>query len=233
MIQCFILGGKMHSKKKTQELLVGQIENISVNNFSVNVDDTNPHQAVNFGTAIYDEKILVFGGSTKKFENGRVKYSNDIHFYDLKTGYWFLLTKMSKGKEVSGIVFNHKLYLFGGYQNKNLTEIESFNLITGKWKKEGNLFNAMRKPAITKDSKYIYLQENDKILRFEPATKKLKEFTIDLNLNASNMHYYNNFLYVLGGYVVEDYRKFPSNNFYSIHLSEFETTKPFGVKTLN
>jgi len=45
--------------------------------------------------------------------------------------------------------------LFGGYNKKNLTEIESFDLKTAKWKKEGTLFRGMRKPAITKDKEFI------------------------------------------------------------------------------
>tara|TARA_B110000208_G_scaffold28706_1_gene37505 strand:+ start:265 stop:435 length:171 start_codon:yes stop_codon:yes gene_type:complete len=37
-------------------------------------------------------------------------------------------------------VFEDKLYLFLGYNKKGLTEIESFDLKTAQWKKEGALF---------------------------------------------------------------------------------------------
>jgi hypothetical protein len=122
----------MLSKKKSRGLLADQTEFIELKDLSIKKDETNPHQAVDFGAVHYDHKILVFGGSIKQYKNGRKKYSNDIHFFDLKTRYWYLLTKMFKGKEVTGIIFDDKLYLFGGYNN--LTKIESFNLKTGKWK---------------------------------------------------------------------------------------------------
>jgi N-acetylneuraminic acid mutarotase len=113
----------MLSKKKSRELLANQIERVSLKDLSIKKDETNPHQAVNFGAVLYDDKILVFGGSIKQYKNGRIKYSNDIHFFDLKTGYWYLLTKMSKGKEVTGIIFDDKLYLFGGYNKKILQKL--------------------------------------------------------------------------------------------------------------
>tara|TARA_B100000795_G_C22793153_1_gene437947 strand:+ start:1138 stop:2475 length:1338 start_codon:yes stop_codon:yes gene_type:complete len=227
-----LIGGKMLSKKKARELLSDQIELVSLKDLSIKKDKTNPHQAVDFGAVLYNDKILVFGGSIKQHKNGRIKYSNDIHFYDLKTGYWYLLTKMSKRKEVTGIVFEDKLYLFGGYNNKNLTEIESFNLKTGKWKKEGNLFRGMKKPAISKDKEFIYLQEDGKIITFKPKTNTLKEYKIDLNLKGSEMHYDNEKLYILGGYHVEDFRKSPSNGLYTIKISEFFRTKPININKL-
>jgi hypothetical protein len=228
-----IMGGKTLSKKKSRDLLAGQIELVALKDLSIKKDETNPHQAVDFGAALYEDKMLVFGGSIKQNENKSLNFSDEIHFYDLKTGYWYLLTKMSKGKEVTGIVFDQKLYLFGGFNKKSLTVIESFNLITGTWKNEGDLFRGMKKPSITKDSEFIYLQEDGKIVTFEPKTSILKEYKIDLNLNDANMHFFNKNLYLIGGYQVEDYRKAPSNGFYSIDASEFFKTKPIRVKTLN
>ena len=221
-----LIGGKMLSKKKSRELLSSQIEFVSLKDLSIKLDESNPHQASNFGATIYENKVLVFGGSLKKHENGRMKYSNKIHFFDLDSGFWYLLTKMSKGKEVTGIVFEDKLYLFGGYNKRNLTEVESFDLKTGQWKKEGTLFRGMRKPAITKDKEFIYLQEDGKILTFKPKTKALKEYKIDLNLKGSEMHFSNEKLYIIGGFQVEDYRKAPSNGFYNINVSEFFKTRP-------
>jgi N-acetylneuraminic acid mutarotase len=228
----FLIGGKKLSKKKSRELLAENIELVSLKKFSIKRDKVNPHQAVDFGSVLYDNKILVFGGSIKQHKNGSVVFSDEIHFYDLKTGYWYLLTKMPKGKEVTGIVFNDKLYLFGGYNKKNLTEIESFDLKTGKWKKEGTLFRGMRKPAITKDKDFIYLNENGKIITFDPKTSTLKEYSIDLNLNNSNMYFFNETIYIVGGYHVEDYRRYPSSGLYSINVSEFINTKPINRKKL-
>ena len=69
-----LIGGKTLSKKKSMELLSPQIEFISLQDLSIKVDETNPHQAVDFGTALYDNKVLVFGGSIKQYKNGKIKY---------------------------------------------------------------------------------------------------------------------------------------------------------------
>ncbi|MCG1035105.1 Kelch repeat-containing protein [Polaribacter sargassicola] len=229
----YLMGGKKLSKKKTRELLANDIELLSLKDLSITKDQTNPHQAVNFGSVLYEDKIIVFGGSTKKLKNNNILYSDDIHIYDLKTGYWYLLTKMPKSKEVTGIVFDDKLYFFGGYNRKNLTDIESFDLKTGRWKKEGSLFTAMKNPAITKDKEFIYLNENGKITTFQPKTRELKEFKVDLNLKDAKMHFFNEKLYLIGGYhYVNEYRKYPSKGVFNIEVVEFFNTKPIRTKIL-
>lgn len=84
-----IIGGKKMSKNKTRELLANQIEHLSLKDLSIKKDEVNPHQAVDFGSVLYDDKVLVFGGSIKQYENGKVKFSDDIHFYDFKN--WLLV----------------------------------------------------------------------------------------------------------------------------------------------
>ena len=229
-----IMGGKKLSKTKFRELLANDIENVSLKDLSIKEDHTNPHQAVDFGSVLYQDKIIVFGGSTKQLKNGKIIYSDDIHLYDIKTGYWYLLTKMPKGKEVKGIIFDDKLYFFGGYNQKNLTDIESYNLKTGRWKKEGTLFTAMRNPAITKDNEFIYLQENGKMIAFSPKKNILKEYAIDLNLKNSNMHLYNENIYIIGGYsFVNEFKISPSSGVYKIEVTEFFKTKPLKTNILN
>lgn len=222
----YIFGGKSFSKKKFSQLLRPQIEIFSTKDSLIALDQTNPHQAVNMGTAIYQDKILAFGGSTKMKENGNKEYSNEIHFYDLKSGNWYFLTKMLKGKEVKGIIFKDKLYLIGGYYKKSLTEITSFDFVTGKWKKEGDLFKGMRNPSLTKDNEFIYIQEGSTIVTFKPKTNTLKEYNMELRIKDANMHFYNESLFLLGGFFVESYRKQPSASAFKIDVIEFLTTKP-------
>jgi hypothetical protein len=72
----------------------------------------------------------------------------------------------------------------------------------------------MRKPVITKDKEFIYLQEEGKIITFKPKTKALKEYNIDQTIKGSEMHFSNEKLYIIGGFQVEDYRKALSKVFY-------------------
>ncbi len=57
----------------------------------------------------------------------------------------------------------------------------------------------MEKPAITKDAEFIYLQEDGKVLTFDPKNNTLKEYKVDINFKGSEMHFYNEILYVVGG----------------------------------
>lgn len=220
----YLLGGKRLTLTKMKEMLMPQIEVLNIKNDSIEVDEMNPHQGVNFESLIFEDKLLVIGGSLKLMDNGFKKYTDKIHFYDIKSGYWYLLTTMSKGKETSGIIVNNKLYLFGGYRDRRLKEIESFNLITGKWTQEGDLFTAMEKPAITKNKNTIYLFENDKIVTYHTVTKELKEYRIDLPLFFSEIQIRNDKLYIIGGTEIKNYENRPQRSFVEISLDEFENT---------
>ena len=228
----YLLGGKRLTLTKMKEMLMPQIEVLNLQNDSIKIDEMNPHQGVNAATVIFEDKLLVIGGSLKLQGNGLKKYSDKIHFYDFKTGYWYLLTTMSKGKETSAIIVNKKLYLFGGSKNKKLTEIESFNLITGKWEKEGALFTAMEKPAITKHQNTVYLFEKDRIVTFNAQTKELKEFRINLPLYFSQIHVKNDNLYIVGGTIIRNFENRPQKSFIKISLDEFYNTSIRKSKTL-
>ena len=228
----YLLGGKRLTLTRKKEMLMPQIEVLNLQNDSIKVDEMNPHQGVNAATVIFEDKLLVIGGSLKLQGNGLKKYSDKIHFYDFKTGYWYLLTTMSKGKETSAIIVNKKLYLFGGSKNKKLTEIESFNLITGKWEKEGALFTAMEKPAITKHQNTVYLFEKDRIVTFNAQTKELKEFRINLPLYFSQIHVKNDNLYIVGGTIIRNFENRPQKSFIKISLDEFYNTSIRKSKTL-
>ena len=228
----YLLGGKRLTLTKMKEMLMPHIEILNLKNDSIVVDEMNPHQGVNFESLVFEDKLLVIGGSTKLKGNGFKEYTDKIHLYDFKTGYWYLLTTMSKGKETSGIIVDKKLYLFGGSRNKKLKEIESFNLITGKWEKEGDLFTAMEKPAITKNKKTIYLFEKDRVVTYHTLTKELKEYRINLPLFFSEIQFRNEKLYIIGGTNIKDYESRPKRSFVEISLEEFQNTKTKAQKTL-
>jgi len=221
----YLIGGKRLSRTKSRELLEDKVEVFNVNSNNVILDGTNPHQAVNAEAILYENKVIVIGGSTKIKKNGKKEYSNKIHFYDLESGLWYMLAEMPKGKETKGIVVEDILYLFGGFREKKLTDIESFNFNTFRWKKEGNLFSGLENPAITYANNTIYIFENSHLLTLDVNTKELKEYHIDLTLLGSRMHFYDNKLYILGGYFDKQFEKTPQKGFYSIDLSEFELTK--------
>ena len=173
------------------------------------------------------------GGSIKQSSQGIKSYSDKSHIYNITSGYWYELPQMNEPKEVNGIMAKGKIYLVGGFRNVPLSEIESYDLSTGKWENEGNLVNRMERPALTFYGNTIYIFNNDKILTYNIKTKILNEYNIDLNLLDAQMQCHRNKLYIIGGFRNYDHTMEPSPNVYSINLNEFDMTKIIDSKKVN
>jgi len=228
----YVIGGKRISTNAKFEYLDDKIEVFDTDKKTVTIDNTNPHQAVDFASFTYNGTIITMGGSVKMSENGSKKYSKKVHFYDLKTGYWYELKDMPTAKEVNGVLIKDKIYLIGGFNGKSSSSIESFDLITETWKTEGGLFDSLGYPAITYKEDMIYFFENEKIYTLNINSKEMKEYLISLPFKSSKLYYFNDKLYLFGGYIENYYSQYPSSNLYSIDLKEFENTKPNRIKTL-
>lgn len=220
----YIIGGKRLSMNRKYEYLDDKIEVFDLNNDTILIDDTNPHQAVNFASIMFDGNIVVFGGSNKIKQNGKKEYSNKVHLFNIETGYWYELEDMPSAKEVNGILVKNKVYLIGGYNNKALNSIETFDLNTGKWETEGSLFIKTIRPAITYNDNIIYIFEDGRVYTYDIETKNLNEYLIELNLKSAQLFYRNNILYILGGFREYEYSVSPSSNVYSIDVDEFKKT---------
>ncbi len=221
----YVIGGRRLSKNKSREYLDDKIEVYDLVKDSVFLDDVNPHQAVNFASVLKNENLIIIGGSVKVSKNKVKIFSNKVHLYNLKTGLWFELDDMPTAKETKGILVKDKIYLIGGNSGNDISLIESLDLNSGKWKIEGKSFEVINRPAITHFNDTIYIYENGKVLTFNINTNELNQYLIGLFLKKANMHFYNNKLYILGGYLQNEYSITPSKNVYSIDLDELEKTK--------
>jgi hypothetical protein len=220
----YVLGGTRLTSNRKFEYLEDKIEVFDLKTQTIVIDDTNPHQATNFASFIYDSNIIVMGGSVKLKDNGEKLFTSKSHIYNLESGYWYQLSDMPEAKEVKGILIKNKIYIIGGFNNKPLKEIESYNLTTGEWEKEGELFSPIAIPALAYHNNFIYIYNNKKICTYNIETKELTEYLIDLPYKSSELYYFDDKIYILGGYFENEYSKKPSKNLYSIHLSEFEET---------
>jgi len=229
----YVLGGKTLSTNRKREYLDDKIEVFDLKTQQIIIDNTNPHQAINFAAFAYQDNIIVMGGSIKLKNNGEKIYSDKSHLYNITSGYWYELPKMTKAKEVNGIIIKSKTYLIGGFNNYPLTEIESYDLITEKWEKEGDLFYGIENPALTYHNDTIYIFNEDKIMTYNIKTRILNEYKIDLNIKNAQIHYYKNNLYIVGGIIEDYYSKTPSSGLYSINLNEFYKTKIIKSKKIN
>ena len=228
----YVLGGKRISETAKREYLENQIEVFDLNKNTITIDNTNPHQAVNFSSFTYKDNIIVMGGSIKSTEKGQKVFTDKVHFYNITSGLWYELSNMPTAKETNGVLIGDKIYLIGGNDGNPLSVIESFDLISEKWQIEGDLFSETENPALTHHNNIVYIFEDRKIYTYDIISKQLKEFVIELELKSSAIHYHDNKLYIIGGYTYNEYSTTPSANTYSISIEEFETTKPNRIKTL-
>jgi hypothetical protein len=222
----YVFGGKSLSRDGRSEYLDNKIEVYDIKHNSILVDYANPHQAINFASFMYDDNLIVMGGSTKLKADGEKEYSNKVHICNLKTGYWYELEDMPTGKETKGVLIANTIYLTGGFQSKPLKEIETYNVATGKWNIESRkLLYEVDRPGVTTNGNLIYIFEDGKIQIYNIETKELNVYLIDLALKYSELFYSNNKLYILGGFNQDEFSIEPSSNLYSIDLNEFKRTE--------
>lgn len=226
------LGGKTLSANRRFEYLENKIEEYSIKKHTIAIDKANPHKAVKFSSFIYKDKLIVLGGSNKQLRNGQKRYNNEIHVYDLKSGYWYRVGYMPVPKETNGILVDSTIYLFGGFNGRKLKNIESYNLKNGRWKIEGSLFKEDDKLSLTSHEHIIYIYTKNRILTFNTLTKELDQYLIGIDVVEPEIFYRKGKIYLLGGYQNQnDFRIEPSVDFYSIDIREFEKTRLNKYKT--
>ena len=227
----YALGGKTLSISKNLEYLDDKIEVYDIKHNSILVDNTNPHQTVNFASFLYEDNLIVIGGSSRIIINGEKECSRKVHLINLKTGLWYELNDMPVAKETKGVLVNSTIYLIGGCNYKTLDNIETYNIATGEWKVIGQLFYGVVRPAVAYNDNIIYIFEDGRIQTYNIETKKLNLYSIDLPLKSSELFYTNNKLYILGG-LINDGAIEPSPDLYRIDLSEFKRAVVYDTMTL-
>jgi hypothetical protein len=223
--KAYILGGKRMSKNRRNIYLDEKVEVFDLDAKTLKVDDVNPHRAVGLETFAYKDRMIALGGSIKEKRNGKVIFTQKVHSYNPKTGLWYELAKIPIRGEVSTCLVGDRLYFFNSEENKESSSITSVDLVTGRFRKEGQLLYKFEKPAVAKKDKTIFLFENRKLLSYNTETKELKSYLIDLGLLASKSYFFNDSLYILGGFSKVDFELRPSRKFYKIDLSTFKKTR--------
>lgn len=234
----YILGGKRLAKNPRLEYLNENIEIYNIRKDTIITDKNNPHQAVNFASVVFDNNILVMGGSIKLYRKDVLEtkiYSNKAHLLDLKTGYWYELDNMPEAKETKSIVIGNILYTIGGRKHNSLKEICTYNISTGEWAVETELPRITERPAMAYNDDIIYIFEMAEITTYNIRTKALNTYSIDLPLMHSEMFCHDGMLYIMGGvvgsepsqgFIIDAGRTLqPVSGVYRIDLNEFKKTK--------
>ena len=222
--EVYVFGGK-RPVPMGKKYLDHVIEVYNSDSNKISLDETNPNQAVNFASFLYNDYLITLGGIKKINKNGSRKYAEDMYFCNLKTGYWYKLGEMPNPKETKGILVNDKIYLIGGHNVRALASIESFDLTTGAWNNEGELFSAIERPGLAYHEDTIFIYNNGKIATYNTKTGILNEYNIRLYLKFAEMFYKDGMLYILGGYSEDQYSSEPSKGVYKINIDDFYKTK--------
>lgn len=223
--KAYILGGKRLSKNRRNIYLDGKVEVFDLDTKTLEVDHVNPHQAVGLETFAYKDRMIALGGSIKKKRKGKEVFTQKVHSYNPTTGLWYELAEIPITGEVSTCLVGDRLYFFNSEKNKESSSITSVDLLTGRFRKEGQLLYKFDKPAVAKKDKTIFLFENRKLLSYNTETKELKSYLIDLGLLGSKSYFFDDSLYILGGFSKVDFELRPSRKFYKIDLSTFKKTR--------
>lgn len=64
------MGGKRFSTNRKIEYLDETVEIYDIHRDTLLTDPVNPHQAASAAAFVYDDKLIVMGGSTYRVENG-------------------------------------------------------------------------------------------------------------------------------------------------------------------
>ena len=235
----YIIGGKeikvtnrVDGTISTWEYIQDKIEVINLNDHTIQVDNTNPHQAANFASFTYKDNIILMGGYLRTARNGVKDFTSKIHLYNITSGYWYEFGNLPTPRETTGILIGDQIYIIGGNDGNPIAKIQSFDLDTKIWQTEAELFSALERPAITNHENMIYFFEDHKMYTYNIKTKQLKEYEIELGLKYAAMYYYKNRLYILGGLTENEYSKASSSKVFTIDINEFENTTPTRTKNL-
>ena len=164
--------------------------------------------------------MIVLGGVKKVLQNNEGVYSDEMHLWNLKSGYWYELGKMPIRRAPDAILVDHCIYLIGN-SNGGGRSLECYNLLTGAWTNAGHLLYRLGWPSLAYHNDIIYIFEQGVVQTFNIKSRQVRSYMIDLKLKSPALYYFDGKLYILGGFYMGD----PSRNVYSIDLKEFDKTE--------
>lgn len=132
---------------------------------------------------------------------------------------------MPLGMETNGILMGHTVFLFGGYRQRPLSTILTYDLTTGIWKNRGNLWFSISKAAMTRGGDKVYILENGVIQVYNLCTNETKAYQIDLKLRAGGLYCTGDKLIIVGGYSEGVDGKLGDSGVYEVRLSDFDRTE--------
>ncbi|NOY57385.1 MAG: T9SS type A sorting domain-containing protein [Calditrichaeota bacterium] len=136
------------------------VEIVDVLTAELSYSATNPYPVEYGGSAVWNEKIYLFGGSNA---NG---YSNRLYEFDPQTNNWTRLPDMPEAKQTNGEIINGVLYVFGGYSGTVSRQIDAYSIQNSSWASLGEMPVAISAHATAKSGKKVWLVGSYDNLKF-------------------------------------------------------------------
>ncbi len=159
---------------------------------------TNPYPVEYGGSAVWNDRIYVFGGSNTE------GYSNRLYEFDPQSNIWTRLEDMPESKQTNGEIVNGVLYVFGGYNGNTSNRIDAFDIQSATWSSLGTMTNGISAHATTIKGKNIWIVGSyDNITSLAMYNTETNVFT-QLSSNMTGRRHCGavvdgNDLYIFGG----------------------------------
>ncbi len=177
-----------------------RVEVLDLNTNLVSLCADNPNPVKNAGSAVWNNKIYIFGGQNV------YGYTNDFYEYDPSNDTWKKLPDLPERKQTSGKIIDGVLYIFGGNNGKrNYDNVYSYNFQESVWTQLENMpFEISANSSAVSDGKNIWLlgsfMDTGLLAVYDTQTKTISKF--DSNMNGrqyAGVQIIGEKLYLFGG----------------------------------
>lgn len=174
------------------------VEVVDITTGSHTVNTSNPYPVQYGGSAVWNDKIYVFGG-----KNGD-GYSNRLYEFNPATDAWKRLADMPEAKQTNGEIVDGSLYVFGGYNGATSARIDAYNIAQNSWSHVGDMSTGVSTHAATVSAEYIWLVGDYSDLSFiavyNTRTNEFKKLTSNMTPRRhAAAEVVGNKLYIYGG----------------------------------
>ncbi len=174
------------------------VEIVNVSTGALTYSASNPFPVEYAGSAVWNNKIYIFGGSN---DDG---YSNRLYEFDPATLEWTIKSSMPEAKQTSGRIVDGKIYAFGGYNGSASKRIDRYDIQTDTWTFIGEMPVAISAHGTAVFGKHIWLVGSyDNLKSLAVFNTETYEFT-QLKSNMTDRRHAGTIaigdsLFVLGG----------------------------------
>jgi hypothetical protein len=148
------------------------IEIINAHSGLISYNASNPYPVEYGGSAVWNDKIYVFGGSNS------AGFSNRLYEFDPTGNSWKRLPDMPEAKQTNGEIIKGILYVIGGYNGSESKRIDAYDIQNSSWVNLGELPVGISAHSMTASGNNIWIvgSYND-IYMVGIYNTEIKEFT--------------------------------------------------------